>query len=205
MLAFLCYCLVECNFHCGDQLFVEGLITPGTYYDFVRTESIDGDGTRGSSIMIRSLFWFGGENREGKDKGGDGTYDNQKHDFVSMAMDNDNNMQTGTMGATASMIENFKQSQDLGKRTAALVQDLSTSTIEGSAADGKVRVFVDGQQRPVGVDIDAKYIRNIASVEDLNEAITLAMQDANSKSLQQMQDKMSSLYADLGISVSKSV
>ena len=151
-------------------------------------------------LVRRNLFWFGGGKKEGNDENDKDGDSNELSAIMGME-----NMQPGSMGGTASMMENFKQSQDLGKRTSALVQDLSSSTIEGSAADGKVRVFVDGQQRPIGVDIDPDYVSNISSVEDLNEAITLAMQEANSKSMQQMQEKMSNLYTDLGIPTNKAV
>ena len=157
--------------------------------------------SRRSLLLVRrNLFWFGGGKKDGNDENDKDDDPNELSAMMGME-----NMQPGSMGGTASMMENFKQSQDLGKRTSALVQDLSSSTIEGTAADGKVRVFVDGQQRPIGVDIDPDYISNISSVEDLNEAITLAMQEANSKSMQQMQEKMSNLYTDLGIPTNKAV
>eukprot|EP00565_Helicotheca_tamesis_P005336 CAMPEP_0185733072 /NCGR_PEP_ID=MMETSP1171-20130828/18341_1 /TAXON_ID=374046 /ORGANISM="Helicotheca tamensis, Strain CCMP826" /LENGTH=123 /DNA_ID=CAMNT_0028402701 /DNA_START=275 /DNA_END=646 /DNA_ORIENTATION=+ len=102
------------------------------------------------------------------------------------------------MGETVTMMENFKKAQDIGKRTSALLQELSSITIEGVAADGKVRIFVDGQQRPKGTEIDENYLASVTA-EDLNTAITTAMQDANVKSMEQMEEKMQALYTEVGL------
>ena len=102
------------------------------------------------------------------------------------------------MGTTATTMENFKQSQELGKKTNALLQDLSSTTIEGSAAKGKIKVTVDGQQKPLGVDIDDEYF-DTCRVEDLTEALAAAMQDAHEKSTKMMQDRMTGLYVELGL------
>jgi DNA-binding protein YbaB len=61
-----------------------------------------------------------------------------------------------------------------------------------------VKVFVNGQQRPKGIDIDDNYLREV-SPEDLVADITAAMQDAHAKSTEQLQKKMQSLYSDLGL------
>ena len=108
------------------------------------------------------------------------------------------------------MMENFKQSQELGKKTATLLADLSSSTVEGTAANGKVRVYFDGQQHPMGVEMDPEYLQRLLRVgeggsesnsgfEDLNEAVTVAMQDAHAKSVALMDEKMRDLYSDLGL------
>jgi len=106
------------------------------------------------------------------------------------------------MGGTAAMMERFKQSQEVGKRTAAMLQELGASTVEGSAANGKVRVYVDGQQRPSSVDVDEKYLATV-SADDLNAAMTAAMQDAHTKSMELMEEKMQILYTEIGLVSSK--
>jgi len=79
---------------------------------------------------------------------------------------------------------------------------LSSSIVEGISDKGNVKIFFDGQQRPVSVEIKEEYIQNVGT-EDLNEAITSAMQDAHTKSMQLSRDKMQSLYSDLGLPSTK--
>ena len=110
--------------------------------------------------------------------------------------------QTSKMGTTAMTMENFKQSQDLGKKTGQLMQELSSMQVEGVAAKGKIKVFVDGQQQPVGIEIDDDYF-NQEGVENFSEELLLAMQDAHKKSMLVQQDKMQSLYSELGLPTSK--
>ena len=106
--------------------------------------------------------------------------------------------QSSKMGTTATTMENFKQSQELGKKTSSLIQELSSIQIEGVAAKGKIKVLVDGQQQPIGVEIDEDYFKGVNSGE-FSEALLIAMQDAHKKSLDVMQEKMQSLYGSLGL------
>ena len=78
---------------------------------------------------------------------------------------------------------------------------------------------MDGQQRPVSVKIDASYFEVMlpssggggasstddASLfaEELSSAITAAMQRAHAKSVESIDEKMKSLYNELGIPSSK--
>ena len=99
-------------------------------------------------------------------------------------------------------MENFKQSQDLGKKTSSLLQELSNLNIEGIGAKGKIKVTVDGQQRPTLVDIDEDYFESV-TVDDFTEALTAAMMDAHDKSIKIMEEKTNVLYADLGLPSTK--
>jgi DNA-binding protein YbaB len=110
--------------------------------------------------------------------------------------------QNSKMGTTATTMENFKQSQELGKKTGSLTQELSSIQVEGVAAKGKIKVFVDGQQQPMSVEIDEEYFKQ-GGVEEFSEELLIAMQDAHDKSIQIMQDKMQGLYSDLGLPPSK--
>ncbi len=144
----------------------------------------------GQKCTKLNLFWSGGNDSKKKKKG--------KED----ASTPHNPKQTSKMGSTATTMENFKQSQELGKKTGSLIQELSSVTVEGVAAKGKVKVFIDGQQLPCGVEIDDEYFSQ-TGVEDFSEALLVAMQDANKKSMQLMQDRMQALYADLGLPPSR--
>ena len=78
-------------------------------------------------------------------------------------------------------MQSFKTNQKLGSLTSSVLQELSTVRVEGRSEDGKIRVFMNGQQYPlavqVGDDID---------LTTINTALTQAMQDAHSKSFSLM-------------------
>jgi len=120
-----------------------------------------------------NLFWFGKGDGDKKDNtGGEGL------GGVAQVMDS---------------MEGFKKSQQVGTLTSNLVQDLGSIVVEGSAAEGKVRVFMDGQQRPKRVKIDEVYGEAV-DVDDLSTALVAAMQDAYAKSREKMEEKMKDLY-----------
>eukprot|EP00591_Stephanopyxis_turris_P015660 CAMPEP_0195532728 /NCGR_PEP_ID=MMETSP0794_2-20130614/38951_1 /TAXON_ID=515487 /ORGANISM="Stephanopyxis turris, Strain CCMP 815" /LENGTH=152 /DNA_ID=CAMNT_0040665057 /DNA_START=265 /DNA_END=723 /DNA_ORIENTATION=+ len=124
-------------------------------------------------------------------------------DFSSSSSSSDGgggaqNSQSQSMGDTASTMENFKTQQVVGKRTSSLLEELSSTTITGIAPGGKVKVFVSGQQRPKGIEIDDSYL-GVVTPEDLVADITAAMQDAHFKSTEHMNKKMQILYSELGL------
>jgi len=130
-----------------------------------------------------NLFWFSGKDdgdNSKKSKGGDSSSDMRN------------------VGEVMDSMDNFKKSGKIAKMTDSLVQELSTISIEGSAADGKVKVFFDGQQRPMNVEIDDSYLGKVTA-DDLNAALTSAMQDAHQKSAQKMEEKMKPFFAELGL------
>ena len=103
----------------------------------------------------------------------------------------------GGVATTMKSMESFKRSQRVGRMTRKLLQELSSTTVEGSAADGKVKVVLDCQQRAVRVDIDQGY-KDEVGASDLGSAITSAMNDAHSRSLERMDDKMKNFYTEVG-------
>lgn len=149
---------------------------------------------RGCSVYGETaldLFWFGGKNEEKSVESRQSPSDADKNQSQTKLSS------SGVMGGTAAMMESFKQSQEVGKRTSAMLQELGASTVEGSAAGGKVRIFVDGKQRPTGIDVDEKYLRTV-SADELNAVITAAMQEAHTKSTELMEEKMQALYTEIG-------
>jgi len=133
------------------------------------------------------LLWFGGDSNKNKQTE---KYQGSQKEPKSK------------MGTTATTMENFKQSQELGKKTGALLTDLSAATVEGTAAKGRIKVILDGEQRPKMVEIDEEYFEGVA-IEDFTEALTSAMQDAYVKSTNLMEEKMSGLYTELGLPPTK--
>ena len=160
-----------------------------------------------SPTQLQIFSWFSGSwfNKDGSS--GD---KNKKEVWGDDASSNDGTNKSpssskaglgGVAGIMDSM-ENFKTAQQVGKMTNALVQELSSMTIEGQAAEGKVKVYFDGQQRPVNVQIDEGYLETV-DVGDLNIALTTAMKDGYQKSSERMDDKMKSFYVDLGLKENK--
>lgn len=144
----------------------------------------------GSALSI-SFNWFS-KNESGED---DDDLPSALRDGA-LSSTSANNGMIGVSGVVDSM-ENFKRVQRVGKMTARLTQELASTTVEGTAADGKVKVLMDCQQRPVNVFIDEDY-HDSTGVMDLCTALTIAMQEAHGKSLERMEEKMKNLYSELG-------
>jgi len=79
-----------------------------------------------------------------------------------------------------------------------MVQELTAMTVEGSSPDGKVKIVFDCQQRPVSTFIDEAYFET-SDVSDVSNAVTAAMKDAQTKSIERMDDKMKAFYSELGL------
>lgn len=136
-----------------------------------------------------AFLWFGGGKDENNDESSEATSEN--------------------LGNVASVMESmarFKKSQRIEKRTTGVLQDLSNLFIEGCSSDGKVKVTYDGQQKPVSVRIDQNYFQSLKSdrtgSEELSTAVQQAMQEAHTKSTAKMEEKMKSLYEDIGFDTS---
>jgi DNA-binding YbaB/EbfC family protein len=150
----------------------------------------------------KQLSWFSKDSSSGDGKTKDVLGDDRNGS--SKDSNNPGSSKAGLGGVAGIMdsMENFKTAQQVGKMTNALVQELVSMTIEGQAAEGKVKVYFDGQQRPVNVQIDEGYLES-ADVADLNTALTAAMKDAYQKSSERMDEKMKSFYVDLGLKENK--
>lgn len=133
----------------------------------------------GAATTSLGLFWFGK---------GDGDKENDGEGL-------------GGVAQVMESMDGFKKSQQVGTLTSNLVQGLGSVVVEGSAAEGKVRVFMDGQQRPKRVQIDEEYGQAV-DVDDLSTALLTAMQDCYTKSREKQEEKMKDLYTELGLSPS---
>lgn len=130
------------------------------------------------------LFWFGKDGDKAK------MAEKKRSDRKGEGL--------GGVAQVMDSMEAFKKAQQAGTLTGNLVQELSAVSVEGNAADNKVRVFFDGQQRPKRVQIDESYLKSV-DVDDFNAALAIAMQDAHQKSREKMQEKLKELYAELGL------
>lgn len=159
-----------------------------------RGRSSNGRGYQGR--IDPPFAWFGGG-------GGDPTTNEGKsgQSQTSGALGSIEQSLAGVSGTMMAM-ENFKASQSIGKATEALVQDLSSITIEGSSSNGKVKVSLDGCQQPIGASMDEAFFKEATS-SSVTSAFVEAMKDAHAKSKDTMNDKMKGLYNDLGVSYEK--
>lgn len=140
---------------------------------------------RKDTALAINLHWFGSKSE-----------DDEQNNSDVLAPDG-----KGSLGGVSSVMESmdaFKKSQRIGKMTGALVQELSSLTVEGTAENGKVKVTYDGQQRPVDVFIDDTYFDS-ANAADVSNAITTAMKEAHSKSTEEMDKKMKNFFASVGL------
>jgi DNA-binding protein YbaB len=104
---------------------------------------------------------------------------------------------TGIMDSMAS----FKVSLRVSDRTNAALQDLANTIVEGTAADGKVKITYNGQQQPVNIFIDEGYFLSLSrknGAAELSNTLIEAMQEGQKKAAAKMEDKLKTLYSDLG-------
>ena len=141
------------------------------------------------------IWGFGSDNKAGSSSKANKNPDSTLNDAASMTST------SGTLGGVAGIMDSmdgFKNSQKIGKRTGALVQELMMLNVEGVAEGGKVKVTMDGQQRPVSTFIDETYLES-AEASDVSAAITHAMKDAHTKSTEKMDEKMKNFFHELGL------
>lgn len=144
-----------------------------------------------------------------KDKDDDG--DERTKDFTGKS--------AKSQQRTARLMEDHRRAQEASERTSAMMEELSSTLVVGKSKAGAsggigmgdrrggVKVTFNGHQRPVGVEVDPKFLfspsgpesQGVVSVEELNEAITDAMLDGYQKSGQLMEEKMKGLYEHLGL------
>jgi DNA-binding YbaB/EbfC family protein len=107
----------------------------------------------------------------------------------------------GKLGGVVSMMKNMEDlqtTQRYGKITAALMNELESTTVEGASPDNKVKVVFNCQQKPTAISIDEAYFEG-SDVADLKSAVLAAMEEAYEKSVEKMDDKMKSFYKDVGL------
>lgn len=172
----------------------------------------------GPSLKLSAFLWFGG-NDDKKDEEGNNTMTSTAASSNSVPTSRKSSTLRGVSNIIDSMAS-FKSSQRVGERTSAALQELSNILVEGTSADGKVKVTFNGQQVPVGVQIDETYLRGLLAkragmgnrsssssssninskegVDQLCTALTEAMKEAQAKSAAKVDDKLKSLYSDLG-------
>lgn len=102
----------------------------------------------------------------------------------------------GALSSVAGVVDQYKKAQQIAKKSAELQAELGKTIVEGQSEDGKILVTITGQQTPVSASVETL---DGYDGESLSQQFTSALKDAQSKSLQEMQLKLQSLYTDIGM------
>ncbi|NEQ74597.1 MAG: YbaB/EbfC family nucleoid-associated protein [Okeania sp. SIO2D1] len=101
------------------------------------------------------------------------------------------------LGKMKELTEAFKKAQQVQEGAKQLQEDLDKLEVEGVAGGGLVKVFLSGNQEPRRVEISPNALGEGAEV--ISELVTVAMQDAYSKSTATMRERMEDLTGGLNI------
>ncbi len=96
------------------------------------------------------------------------------------------------------MFNKLKQIKDLRNKAKTLQNELATETATGSAAWGKVKIKMDGNQKIQSVEIDPEFL-NSNQKKQLENAIKEAFEDAIKKIQRIMVNKMKNMPGGLDI------
>ena len=101
------------------------------------------------------------------------------------------------LGKMKELTEAFKKAQQVQEGAKQLQEELDKLEVEGVAGGGLVKVFLSGNQEPRRVEISPDALGEGAEV--ISELVTVAMQDAYSKSTATMRERMEDLTGGLNI------
>ena len=101
------------------------------------------------------------------------------------------------LGKMKELAEAFKKAQEVQQGAKQLQEELEQMEIEGSSADGSVKVVMSGNQEPLGVTISADAMAH--GPEALSELVTEAMKDAYERSTATMRERMEELTSGLNL------
>lgn len=102
----------------------------------------------------------------------------------------------GALSSVAGVVDQYKKAQQIAKKSAELQEELGKTVVDAPSEDGKIVVTMTGQQTPVTVKIESL---EGYDGESLSKEVTSALKQAQMKSLEEMQGKLQSLYADIGM------
>jgi len=101
------------------------------------------------------------------------------------------------LGKMKELAEAFKKAQEVQQGAKQLQEELEQMEIEGSSADGSVKVVLSGNQEPLRVEISEAAIAQGAAA--LSDTVTNAMKDAYEKSTATMRERMEELTSGLNL------
>ena len=95
--------------------------------------------------------------------------------------------------------EAFKKAQQIQQDAQKLQEELDTMELEGSSQDGRVSVWLSGNQKPLRVTIDESLLQE--NLEILEEAVLEAIQTAHENSTTNMKNRMQELTGGLNLNL----
>jgi hypothetical protein len=101
------------------------------------------------------------------------------------------------LGKMRELADAFKKAQEVQQGAKLLQEELEQMEIEGTSADGTVKVVMSGNQEPLQVEISPDAMSQGAEV--LSETVTEAMKDAYQKSTSTMRERMEALTSGLNL------
>ena len=101
------------------------------------------------------------------------------------------------LGKMKELANAFQKAQQVQEGAKKLQEELEAMNVEGTNADGSVKVILSGNQEPRGVEISDAAIAKGAT--DLSTAVTEALTDAYNKSTETMRSRMEELTSGLNI------
>lgn len=101
------------------------------------------------------------------------------------------------LGKMKELAAAFQQAQKVQEGAKKLQEELEAMNIEGTNADGSVKVTLSGNQEPRGVEISEAAIAKGAT--DLSAAVSEALTDAYTKSTETMRSRMEELTSGLNL------
>ncbi|MEB3225472.1 MAG: YbaB/EbfC family nucleoid-associated protein [Synechococcus sp.] len=101
------------------------------------------------------------------------------------------------LGKMKELAAAFQQAQKVQEGAKKLQEELEAMNIEGTNADGSVKVILSGNQEPRGVEISPEAIAKGAT--ELSAAVSEALTDAYTKSTETMRSRMEELTSGLNL------
>ena len=97
------------------------------------------------------------------------------------------------------LTEAFRKAQQIQQDAQKLQEELETLELEGASNNGKVFVWLSGNQEPIRVKIDPSLL--MENQEDAEKAILEALQAAYENSTTTMKNKMEELTGGLNLNL----
>ena len=97
------------------------------------------------------------------------------------------------------LTEAFKKAQQIQQDAQKLQEELDSMELEGSNKDGRAKVWLSGNQKPIKVEIDQTLISE--SKEEIEQAFLEALQSAHDLSTSTMKNRMEELTGGLNINL----
>lgn len=93
-------------------------------------------------------------------------------------------------------MDQFKQVQEIAKRTKQMQADLEAARTVGDGAGGKVKITLQGNAQPVSVAIDDEFFGS-SDGQAMGGALLEALISANDNAKAVMTEKLAEIYKDM--------